>query len=126
MVEGPAFYPYLSGERNLMIFDGAGRGGPRRTRRQRVRDVIDRVGLGDVGDRPVKAYSLGMRQRLGLASALLRAPRLLVLDEPTNGLDAQGIHELRTMFVDLVREGTTIMLSSTCWPRSSSSAPERR
>ncbi len=112
MVEGPAFYPYLSGERNLMIFDGAGRGGPRRTRRQRVRDVIDRVGLGDVGDRPVKAYSLGMRQRLGLASALLRAPRLLVLDEPTNGLDAQGIHELRTMFVDLVREGTTIMLSS--------------
>lgn len=112
LVEGPAFYPYLSGERNLMIFDGAGRGGPKRTRRRRVRDVIDRVGLADVGDRPVKAYSLGMRQRLGLASALLRAPRLLVLDEPTNGLDAQGIHELRTMFVDLVREGTTIMLSS--------------
>jgi ABC-2 type transport system ATP-binding protein len=112
MVEGPAFYPYLSGERNLMIFDGAGRGGPKKTRRQRVREVIDRVGLGDVGDRPVKAYSLGMRQRLGLASALLRAPRLLILDEPTNGLDAQGIHELRTMFVELVREGTTIMLSS--------------
>ena len=77
-----------------------------------MRDVIDRVGLGDVGDRPVKAYSLGMRQRLGLAAALLRTPRLLVLDEPTNGLDAQGIHELRTMFVELVREGTTIMLSS--------------
>ena len=112
MVEGPAFYPFLSGERNLMIFDGAGAGGPRRTRRQRVHDVIERVGLTDVGERPVKAYSLGMRQRLGLASALLRAPRLLVLDEPTNGLDAQGIHELRTMFVDLVREGTTIMLSS--------------
>jgi ABC-type multidrug transport system ATPase subunit len=74
--------------------------------------VIERVGLGDVGERPVKAYSLGMRQRLGLAAALLRAPRLLVLDEPTNGLDAQGIHELRTMFVDLVREGTTILLSS--------------
>jgi len=74
--------------------------------------VMERVGLGDVGDRPVKAYSLGMRQRLGLASALLRAPRLLILDEPTNGLDPQGIHELRTMFVELVREGTTIMLSS--------------
>ena len=112
LVEGPAFYPYLSGERNLMIFDGAGSDGVRRTRRARVREVIERVGLGDVGDRPVKAYSLGMRQRLGLAAALLRAPRLLVLDEPTNGLDAQGIHELRTMFVDLVREGTTIMLSS--------------
>ena len=112
MVEGPAFYPYLSGTRNLIIFDGAGAGGPRRTRKERVREVIERVGLADVGDRPVKAYSLGMRQRLGLASALLRTPRLLVLDEPTNGLDAQGIHELRTMFVELVREGTTIMLSS--------------
>ena len=112
LVEGPAFYPFLSGTRNLMIFDGAGTGGPKRTRRARVREVIERVGLGDVGDRQTKAYSLGMRQRLGLAAALLRAPRMLILDEPTNGLDAQGIHELRTMFVDLVREGTTIMLSS--------------
>jgi ABC-type multidrug transport system ATPase subunit len=112
LVEGPAFYPFLSGTRNLMIFDGAGTGGPRRTRRQRVGELIERVGLADVGDRPVKAYSLGMRQRLGLAAALLRAPRMLILDEPTNGLDAQGIHELRTMFVELVREGTTIMLSS--------------
>jgi ABC-2 type transport system ATP-binding protein len=112
MVEGPAFYPYLSGTRNLTIFDAAGPGGVRRTRRGRIRDVIDRVGLADVGDRPVRAYSLGMRQRLGLAAALLRAPKLLVLDEPTNGLDAQGIHELRTMFVELVAEGTTIVLSS--------------
>jgi ABC-type multidrug transport system ATPase subunit len=112
MVEGPAFYPYLSGTRNLAIFDAAGPGGSRRTRKQRIVEVIDRVGLADVGDRPVKAYSLGMRQRLGLASALLRTPKLLVLDEPTNGLDAQGIHELRTMFVELVAEGTTIVLSS--------------
>jgi ABC-type multidrug transport system ATPase subunit len=112
LVEGPAFYPYLSGPRNLMIFDGAGADGPKRTRRARVREVIDRVGLGDVAERPVKAYSLGMRQRLGLAAALLRSPRVLILDEPTNGLDAQGIHELRTMFVELVRGGTTIMLSS--------------
>ena len=112
LVEGPAFYPYLSGERNLTIFDAAGRDGDQSTRRTRIRTALERVGMADVGDRPVKAYSLGMRQRLGLASALLRAPRLLVLDEPTNGLDAQGIHELRTIFVELVREGTTILLSS--------------
>ena len=112
LVEGPAFYPFMSGERNLAIFDAAGDGSVKSTRRSRVREVMERVGLGGVNDRPVKAYSLGMRQRLGLASALLRAPRMLILDEPTNGLDAQGIHELRTRFVDLVREGTTILLSS--------------
>ncbi len=112
MVEGPAFYPYLSGERNLAIFDGAGADTVRATRRARIKEVMERVGLGDVNDRPVKAYSLGMRQRLGLAAALLRTPRMLILDEPTNGLDAQGIHELRTMFVELVAEGTTIVLSS--------------
>jgi ABC-2 type transport system ATP-binding protein len=112
LVEGPAFYPYLSGERNLAIFDGAGTDGPKSTRTKRIRAVMDRVGLDHVNDRPVRAYSLGMRQRLGLASALLRRPRMLILDEPTNGLDAQGIHELRTMFVDLVSEGTTIVLSS--------------
>jgi ABC-type multidrug transport system ATPase subunit len=112
LVEGPAFYPYLTGTRNLMIFDAAGADGSKRTRRARVSDVLERVGLAEVVDRPVKAYSLGMRQRLGVAAALLRAPRLLILDEPTNGLDAQGIHELRTMFVELVRNGTTIMLSS--------------
>jgi len=112
LVEGPAFHPYLSGTRNLAILDAAGPGGPRRTRRARIADVLERVGLSGVDQRPVRAWSLGMRQRLGLAAALLRAPRLLVLDEPTNGLDAQGIHELRSMFVELVRDGTTIVLSS--------------
>jgi ABC-2 type transport system ATP-binding protein len=112
LVEGPGFYPYLSGRRNLTLFDAAGAGASRRTRRPRIDDVLERVGLADVGKRPVKAYSMGMRQRLGLAAALLRAPRLLILDEPTNGLDPQGIHELRTLFVDLVAGGTTVVLSS--------------
>jgi ABC-2 type transport system ATP-binding protein len=112
LVEGPGFYPHLSGRRNLTLFDAAGRNGVRATRARRIDEVLERVGLADVGRRPVRAYSMGMRQRLGLAAALLRHPRLLILDEPTNGLDPQGIHELRTMFVDLVREGTTVFLSS--------------
>ena len=112
LVEGPGFYPHLSGRRNLTLFDAAGKNGPRGTRKRRLDEVLERVGLADVGRRSVRAYSMGMRQRLGLAAALLRQPRLLILDEPTNGLDPQGIHELRTLFVDLVREGTTVFLSS--------------
>src|SRR5258708_33671152 len=75
LVEGPAAYPHLSGRRNLALLDAAGRGGPRRTRRDRVEEVLEKVGLAGVGQRPVKAYSPGMRQRLRLAGALLRRPR---------------------------------------------------
>ena len=74
--------------------------------------MLEQVGLAGVGRRPVKAYSLGMRQRLGLAGALLRRPELLVLDEPTNGLDPQGITEVRDLLLDLHRGGTTVFLSS--------------
>jgi ABC-type multidrug transport system ATPase subunit len=111
LVEGPAFYDHLSGRANLQLFDAMGPGG-RRSRRTRIDDVLERVGLGVAGDRRVRGYSLGMRQRLGLAGALLRAPRLLVLDEPTNGLDPQGIREMRDLLLDLNASGTTIFLSS--------------
>jgi ABC-type multidrug transport system ATPase subunit len=112
MVEGPGMYPHLSGRANLMLFDAAGPGAPRKTRKQRVGDVLDRVGLGGIDKRPVKAYSLGMRQRLGLASALLRTPKLLILDEPTNGLDPRGIREIRDLLTEVNRAGTTVFLSS--------------
>jgi ABC-type multidrug transport system ATPase subunit len=112
LVEGPAAYPHLSGRRNLALLDAAGRGGGRRTRRRRIDDALEQVGLGAVDQRPVKAYSLGMRQRLGLAGALLRKPRLLILDEPTNGLDPQGIKEIRELLTELNAGGTTVFLSS--------------
>ena len=112
LIEGPAHYGHLSGRENLALLDAAGPGGSWRTRRRRIDEVLEQVGLAGVGRRPVKAYSLGMRQRLGLAGALLRRPELLVLDEPTNGLDPQGITEVRELLLDLHRAGTTVFLSS--------------
>ena len=112
LIEGPAAYGHLSGAANLSLIDAAGRGSPRRGRRQRIDDVLEQVGLAEVGRRKVKAYSLGMRQRLGLGAALLRAPELLILDEPTNGLDPQGIREIRDLLLALHARGTTIFLSS--------------
>ena len=112
LVEGPAFYGHLSGRQNLRLSDAAGPGSVRRTRKARIGEVLEQVGLGTIDRRPVRSYSLGMRQRLGLACALLRRPRLLVLDEPTNGLDPQGIREVRDLLLALNAQGTTVFLSS--------------
>lgn len=112
LVEGPAAYGHLSARSNLTLLDAAGPGGGRQSRRRRVDEALEQVGLAGVGRRPVKAYSLGMRQRLGLAAALLRTPKLLILDEPTNGLDPQGSKEIRDLLLTMNRAGTTLFVSS--------------
>ncbi len=114
LIESPSAYGHLSGRANLALIDaaGTGPGGGRRGRRARIATALDRVGLSGVDDRAVRKYSLGMRQRLGLAAALLRSPRLLVLDEPTNGLDPQGIREVRDLLAEINAAGTTVFLSS--------------
>lgn len=112
LVEGPGFYPFLTGAGNLMRLDSADRHASPATRRQRVDNALDRVGLSHAARKKVRAYSLGMKQRLGLANALLRPRELLVLDEPTNGLDPQGTREVRNLVRSLAAGGTTVFVSS--------------
>ncbi|CAB4575140.1 MAG: ATP-binding cassette domain-containing protein [Actinobacteria bacterium] len=107
MIEGPAFYPALSGYENLMVLAKLG-GFPT----ERVQVLLEKVGLGSRGKSKYKTYSLGMKQRLGIAAALLPEPKLLMLDEPTNGLDPEGIQEIRALLRDLANEGTTVFVSS--------------
>ena len=112
LIEGPALYGFLSGRDNLLRYDSADPTADPHTRRTRVAAALDRVGLTAAAGRKAKAYSLGMKQRLGLAAALLQPRRLLVLDEPTNGLDPQGMREMRTLIRELASDGTTVFLSS--------------
>ena len=112
LVEGPAFYPWLTGRQNLARYDAAGPDGQRSTRRTRISDALERVGLTAAANKKFKAYSLGMKQRLGLALAMLRPRQLLILDEPTNGMDPQGTREIRHLIRELAKDGATIFLSS--------------
>ena len=112
LVEGPAAYPFLSGEANLRRLDAADRHAPTATRAERIAAALERVGLSHAGAKRVRAYSLGMKQRLGIAGALLMPRDLLVLDEPTNGLDPQGTREVRNLVRSLAHDGTTVVVSS--------------
>ncbi|HYV01943.1 MAG TPA: ABC transporter ATP-binding protein [Actinomycetota bacterium] len=113
IIEEPAAWTYLSGRRNLEYFARAGwPSEDRRRRLARIDEVLRTVGLEQAARKKVKAYSQGMRQRLGIALALLGEPELLVLDEPTNGLDPQGMREVRLLLRRLADGGTTVFVSS--------------
>ena len=107
MIEGPAFYPALSGAENLRVLADLG-GFPI----SRVPQLLEKVGLAERGKSKYKTYSLGMKHRLGIAAALLPNPELLILDEPTNGLDPSGIQEIRELLRELSKSGTTVFVSS--------------
>ena len=112
LIDGPACYPWLTGRQNLERFDATGPDGQAKTRSARIDEALARVGLSNAADKRFKAYSLGMRQRLGLANALLRPRKMLILDEPTNGMDPQGTREIRHLIRELAADGTTVFVSS--------------
>jgi ABC-2 type transport system ATP-binding protein len=107
MIEGPAFYPALSGRENLRVLARLGD-----FPYERVEDLLELVGLADRATSKFKTYSLGMKQRLGIAAALLPEPKVLILDEPVNGLDPAGIHEVRNLLRALADKGISIFVSS--------------
>jgi ABC-2 type transport system ATP-binding protein len=112
LVEGPAFYPQLSGPDNLARVDAADRTADPRTAKQRVTVALDRVGLLAAKKKHYRAYSLGMKQRLAIAASLLQPRELIILDEPTNGLDPQGTREVRGLIREIATDGITVLVSS--------------
>jgi ABC-2 type transport system ATP-binding protein len=112
LVEGPAFYPYLSGWDNLARYDAADRTAPPGTSRARIGTALDRVGLTAAAKKRYRHYSLGMKQRLAIAAGLLRPRDLIILDEPTNGLDPQGTREVRALVRQIAADGITVFVSS--------------
>jgi len=115
LVERPAFYPYLSALDNLGVIGNA-RSMAGAEIARRAPEALERVGLADAAKRKAGRFSTGMRQRLGIAAALLDRPELVILDEPTNGLDPSGVVDVRAIIAGLAREGTTLFLSSHVLP----------
>jgi len=109
MIEGPAFYPRLSGRKNLQFLQRLS-GLP--VKGDAIANSLEHVGLSGRGDERYRGYSLGMKQRLGIAAALMSDPELLILDEPTNGLDPDGAREIRELIMELAARGLTIFISS--------------
>jgi ABC-type multidrug transport system ATPase subunit len=112
LIEGPAFHPYVNGRQNLRRLDLSDATANPATSTERIEAALARVGLTAAADKKYRNYSLGMKQRLGIAAALLQPRDLLVLDEPTNGLDPQGTREIRRLVRELAQDGTTVLVSS--------------
>jgi ABC-2 type transport system ATP-binding protein len=112
LVEGPAFYPYLSGWDNLARYDAADSTAPAATAKARIGEAMERVGLTAAARKRFRNYSLGMKQRLAIAAALLAPRDLIILDEPTNGLDPQGTREVRALVRQIAADGITVFVSS--------------
>ena len=108
IIETPGFVPFYSGYRNLKILAGLNH----KIGKEEIEEAMRTAGLDPKLKRHVKKYSLGMRQRLGIAQAIMEKPKLLILDEPFNGLDKEGVEQMRTYFLELKKQGVTILLSS--------------
>jgi ABC-type multidrug transport system ATPase subunit len=112
LIEGPAFHPYITGEQNLKRLDVSDATADPATSSERIDAALTRVGLTAAAGKKYRNYSLGMKQRLGLAAALLQPRELLILDEPTNGLDPQGTREVRKLVREFATDGMTVLVSS--------------
>lgn len=108
LIETPGFVPYYSGLKNLALLAAINR----RVSKEQLSACMEQLGLGDAKDKRVSKYSMGMRQRLGIAQSIMEDPKLLILDEPLNGLDEQGVRDIRALLLELKRQGKTVLLSS--------------